>query len=131
MAGKRITLKSALAVIALVSAPLTTVAEEIAAPVWGDVSAIFQERCVMCHSAVSGATKGLRLDDYAALMRGSAQGVVLKKGDPKASILIRRLRGEIAPRMPFLSRALSEDQIALIERWIEMGMPESRGWVSP
>ncbi|MDU8912458.1 c-type cytochrome domain-containing protein [Aestuariicoccus sp. MJ-SS9] len=93
-------------------------------PVWADVSAIFTERCVMCHSAVAGASKGLLLDSYAATLAGSERGAVLVPGDIEASELIRRLRGQSAPRMPFLSRALSEDQIALIERWVAAGLPE-------
>jgi hypothetical protein len=78
----------------------------------------------MCHSAVAGASKGLRLDDYAAALEGSERGVVLIPGDAAGSELIRRLRGQSVPRMPFLSRPLPEDQIALIESWIEAGLPE-------
>ena len=93
-------------------------------PGWAEVSTIFIERCVMCHSAVAGASKGLRLDDYAAALAGGERGVVLVPGDAASSELVRRLRGQSVPRMPFLSRPLPEDQIALIERWIEAGLPE-------
>jgi hypothetical protein len=94
-------------------------------PGWAEVSTIFIERCVMCHSAVAGASKGLRLDDYAAALAGGERGVVLVPGDAASSELVRRLRGQSVPRMPFLSRPLPEDQIALIERWIEAGLPEA------
>ncbi len=93
-------------------------------PGWPEVSAIFTERCVMCHSAVAGASKGLRLDDYAAALKGSERGAVLIQGDVGGSELVRRLRGESVPRMPFLSRPLPDDQIALIESWIVAGLPE-------
>jgi len=94
-------------------------------PSWAEVSVIFKERCVMCHSAVAGASKGLRLDNYAAALTGSERGLVLIPGNAVDSELIRRLRGQSVPRMPFLSRPLPEDQIALIESWIAAGLPES------
>lgn len=77
----------------------------------------------MCHSAVAGASKGLRLDDYTAALAGSETGAVLVPGDASGSELVRRLRGESTPRMPFLSRPLPDAQIALIENWIIAGMP--------
>ena len=110
-------------IIAALLVPLAAYAEDTRPPDWADVSAIFKERCVMCHSKVAGASKGLRLDDYSAALAGSERGAVLLPGDASASELVRRLRGESNPRMPFLSRPLPEAQIALIERWIAAGMP--------
>ena len=78
----------------------------------------------MCHSKVAGASKGLRLDDYSAAIFGSENGAVLVPGDISGSELVRRLRGESMPRMPFLSRPLPEEQIKLIEEWIDAGLPE-------
>ena len=104
-------------------APFAAYAEDPSPPDWADVSAIFKERCVMCHSKVAGASKGLRLDDYEAAISGSERGAVLVPGDAAGSELVRRLRGESTPRMPFLSRPLPDDQIALIESWIVAGMP--------
>lgn len=102
-------------------------AEDAASPDWADVSAVFTKRCVMCHSALAGASKGLRLDDYAAALAGSERGVVLVSGNAADSELIRRLRGESTPRMPFLGRPLPDDEIALIESWVMAGMPNSNG----
>lgn len=97
---------------------------EADAPGWAEVSAIFVERCVMCHSAVAGASKGLRLDEYRFALAGSERGAVLIPGDAAGSELMRRLRGESTPRMPFLSRPLPDQQIALIGAWIAAGLPE-------
>jgi mono/diheme cytochrome c family protein len=110
--------------IVLLLAPFIAGAEGAEPPEWTDVSMIFAERCVMCHSAVAGASKGLRLDNYAASLAGGKNGAVLVPGNIAGSELIRRLRGQSTPRMPFLSRPLPEDQIAIIERWIEAGLPE-------
>lgn len=93
-------------------------------PDWGDVSAIFNERCVMCHSSVHGAGLGLRLDSYQAAIAGSTKGPVLVPGDASRSELIRRLLGKSMPRMPFLSVPLKQDQIDLIIRWIDAGAPD-------
>lgn len=110
--------------IVLLFAPIAAGAEGVETPGWADVSTIFTERCVMCHSAVAGASKGLRLDNYTAALAGGKKGAVLVPGNIAGSELISRLRGQSTPRMPFLSRPLPEDQIALIERWIEAGLPE-------
>ena len=92
-------------------------------PDWSDVRGIFVERCVMCHSA-QGAALGLRLDTYEAAIAGSMNGAVLLHGDAEGSELIRRLRGESLPRMPFLSYPLPEDQIDLISHWVDAGLLE-------
>jgi len=96
-------------------------------PDWGDVSAILNERCIMCHSSTHGAGLGLRLDTYEAAVAGSEKGAVLVPGDAASSELIRRLRGENTPRMPFLSTPLPQEQIELIMRWVDAGLPDIRG----
>lgn len=108
----------------LAMAPYGATAGDGNSPGWAEVSAVFTERCVMCHSAVAGASKGLRLDDYSAALIGSERGAVLVAGDVAGSELIRRLRGKSQPRMPFLSRPLPDNQIGLIESWVAAGLPE-------
>jgi mono/diheme cytochrome c family protein len=104
--------------------PLAAAAGEGAAPGWREVSDIFNSRCVMCHSD-KGASKGLRLDSYDFALAGSERGAVLVAGDAAASELVRRLRGESTPRMPFLGRPLPEDEIETIVSWINAGLPEA------
>lgn len=116
-------LSAATALLALILANPVTASD--ATPGWAEISAIFDERCVMCHSKVAGASKGLRLDDYAAALSGGERGPVLIPGKAAESELIRRLRGQSVPRMPFLSRPLPEEQIVLIEAWIGAGLPET------
>jgi uncharacterized membrane protein len=94
-------------------------------PDWGDVRSIFKERCVMCHSSVHGAGKGLQLDSYDAAIAGSLDGPVVVPGDASGSEMIRRLRGESTPRMPFLGVPLPQDEFDLIVRWIDAGLPDA------
>lgn len=93
------------------------------APGWAELAPLFVERCVNCHSGEHAAA-GLHLDSYAGALAGSENGPVLVPSEASGSEMIRRLRGESQPRMPFLSRPLGADEIALIERWIEAGLPE-------
>jgi hypothetical protein len=92
-------------------------------PDWSDVRGVFVERCVMCHSA-QGAALGLRLDTYQAALAGSTKGAVLLGGDAEGSELVRRLRGDSLPRMPFLSYPLPDEQIKLIMEWVDAGLLE-------
>jgi mono/diheme cytochrome c family protein len=97
---------------------------EEAAPGWAAVGALFRDRCVMCHSR-DAASRGLRLDSYAGALADGENGPVLIRRDAASSALMRRLLGESRPRMPFLSTSLSPAEIALVERWIAAGLPET------
>jgi mono/diheme cytochrome c family protein len=92
------------------------------APSWSDVEALFAQRCVMCHSG-EAPPLGLRLDSYEAALEGSANGPVLVPGDPGASELVRRIRGESEPRMPLGGEPLGAEEIAIVEAWVSAGLP--------
>lgn len=91
---------------------------------WDAVSRIFQKRCINCHSQF-GAAKALRLDNYEGVTTGSADGAVVLSGKSSQSELVRRLLGESTPRMPFLSTPLPKNEIDLIIRWIDAGLPNT------
>ena len=98
--------------------------EELAQPSWDDVDLIFQKRCINCHSE-HGAAKGLRLDSYEAAIAGGENGAVVEVGNAAKSELIRRLRGESTPRMPFLSTPLPQEEINFIVRWVNSGLSKA------
>lgn len=53
-------------------------------------------------------------------------------GRPEASELLRRVRGQARPRMPFDGPPYLDDaDIALIERWIADGARDAQGRVAP
>jgi mono/diheme cytochrome c family protein len=90
---------------------------------YADLEPVLQARCVICHSG-PGAPLGLHLDGLKGLLKGSRNGPVVKAGDPAGSELIRRLKGSSQPRMPMTGPPfLSEEEIALFERWIYAGLP--------
>lgn len=107
--------------VMICSLPIPGIAQEVVT--WTEVSAIFQDRCVVCHSG-DFAPLGLRLDDYETALSGSENGPVLLDGDPDGSLLVRRIKGQIEPRMPFDGPPwLDDSQIAAIEAWVLAGMP--------
>lgn len=92
-----------------------------------------------CHACHSGSAKqiesGFRLDNKAELIKGGNRGVAIVPGDPKSSLLLRAVRGQIEDlQMPPKSESspLDEQQIADLESWIANGayFPENPAMVS-
>jgi mono/diheme cytochrome c family protein len=96
-------------------------------PSFADVAVILEARCTMCHGGARPVLE-LQLESFEGLMAGSARGPVVVPGDPDASELVRRLRGESQPRMPLTGPPyLSDEEIDLFVRWIEAGAPPAAG----
>lgn len=94
-----------------------------AAQEWAEVSAIFEERCIFCHSG-EVAPLGLRLDSHEGLMAGSENGPVVDPENVRSSALYQRITGEAEPRMPLDGPPfLDEGETALITDWIAIGAP--------
>jgi hypothetical protein len=96
-----------------------------AAPHYAAVSEIISKYlCTVCHGG-GEPRAGLSLDDHKSMMKGSKRGPVVVPGKPASSELIRRLKGQTEPRMPFTGPPwLSEDEVATIEQWISAGAKE-------
>lgn len=98
---------------------------------YADVAPIIAQRCAKCHTASGGlmgpAPEGYILTSYeSALSAGDRVRIV--PGQPDASMLVRRIRGQSFPRMPFDGPPyLSAEEIRVIEDWIAQGAPDSRG----
>jgi uncharacterized membrane protein len=87
------------------------------------IQPIFATQCLSCHSREK-RKGGLRLDSYAALMRGGKDGPVIKAGDTRGSDLFRRI--SLSPDNDnFMPKGrklpLSTDEIKLVELWIASG----------
>ena len=93
------------------------------APDFSAIDPILKSRCTLCHSGPA-APLALRLDSREGLLAGSSGGAVVVAGDPAASELVKRLKGESLPRMPMTGPPyLSDQEVALFEQWILAGMP--------
>lgn len=95
-------------------------------PTWSDVQPIFEAHCYGCHGTGGGMAHyimaGLSLTTYDLALKGSRNGEVLVAGDPEASVLVKRLTGEMEPQMPRDREPLSSPEISLIIAWIAGGL---------
>ncbi len=84
------------------------------------VRPLLAEHCWSCHGPEE--QKGdLRLDSLTAIHAGGESGSALDSDDPAASLLLEAVRYESYEMPP--SGKLPGDQIAILERWVEMGAP--------
>jgi hypothetical protein len=60
--------------------------------------------------------------------RGKAGATRVQPGDPENSYLVHKVEGRAGisgVRMPFNGTALTDGQILVIKRWIELGAPNN------
>jgi len=112
-----------LATLALCSAlaASTLAADKEAEKTFDDkIKPLFSRHCFECHSATADELKGkLKLDSLADVMRGGAQGVAIKPGDPAGSLLLRAIKYEEADyQMPPRGKIPSKE-VEEIEKWIK------------
>ncbi|MDZ7789872.1 MAG: c-type cytochrome domain-containing protein [Xanthomonadales bacterium] len=97
---------------------------------WRHVAPILATRCAKCHTdqgLMGPAPEGYRLTSYESALSPADRGRVIP-GNPDASELVRRIRGQALPRMPFDGPPfLNAEQITLIEKWIAGGAPDATG----
>src|SRR5688572_10670678 len=87
-----------------------------------DVKPIFAENCYRCHGA--SQQKGeLRMDTAALALKGGENGPAFKAGKGAQSLIVQAIKGEhdSISRMPYKKPSLSDEQIALIAKWIDEG----------
>ncbi len=92
------------------------------------VRPLLVERCYECHSAkeVSG---GLRLDSQLGVATGGDSGPAIVPGQPTQSRLVEAIRYENRElQMPPKGR-LSDSEINVLVKWIELGAPDPRDTV--
>jgi uncharacterized membrane protein len=87
---------------------------------FADVAPILNQYCTSCHAG-SHAPEGLQLDSHEAVMTGGPNGPVVVAGKPGESELVKRIRGEVEPGMPYRQPPLSSDKIQRIVEWVRQG----------
>ena len=99
-----------------------------------DVVPIFRIRCMKCHNIrglMGQPPEGLLLNSYENILSSLDRARVIP-GNPDASELIRRIRGQALPRMPFDGPPyLNDIEIKLIEKWIAQGARDDSGNPAP
>src|SRR4051812_6314910 len=85
------------------------------------VQPILAATCYECHSAKKIKGK-LRLDSKELAMKGGSTKAAITPGKGKESYLVQRLRGAgDEDRMPLDHDPLSDEQIRIIQSWIDQG----------
>lgn len=85
------------------------------------VRPVLVEHCIRCHGD-SRQNGGLRLDSRAAMMQGGESGPAAMSGMPFRSRMISAVERSEELAMP-PEEELSERQIAVLKKWVTMGMP--------
>jgi mono/diheme cytochrome c family protein len=85
-------------------------------------------RCAACHGH-RRREADLDLRTPAGMLKGGKSGAVIVPGKPAESLLIQRVHAEeMPPRRQLVSvsvKPMETDELALLERWIAAGMPDS------
>ncbi|MFG0289595.1 MAG: PSD1 and planctomycete cytochrome C domain-containing protein [Rhodopirellula sp. JB044] len=87
-----------------------------------EVRPVLAEHCYSCHSGEAEKLQaGLFVDSRAALLHGGDSGEAIVPGDVDGSLLIEAVRFESYEMPP--EGKLPDEQIAALERWVEIGAP--------
>jgi mono/diheme cytochrome c family protein len=87
------------------------------------VRELFISRCADCHGAETRES-GLRLDTQKGIRKGGDFGPIAISGKPETSELIHRVTSNDEKKvMPPDGPRLTESEVALLEQWIQEGLP--------
>jgi hypothetical protein len=116
--------------------PLTLAAQTPRVDFTRDVHPVLAARCFACHSG-DKRSGGLSLSTYEDVLQGGRSGAAIVPKDAKSSLLMLRVTGENAPRMP-LGGALTAQEMATLRMWIDEGArrapdaaPAKARWMPP
>jgi mono/diheme cytochrome c family protein len=101
-------------------APSALTAEEKAAFFTRQIKPILQQSCLSCHSGEK-PMGGLKLTSRSDLLKGGDHGPSVVLSRPEESLLLKAVNHQ-GRKMPPAGK-LPNAQIALLTRWVKMGMP--------
>lgn len=87
----------------------------------GDARPIFKAHCFHCHGESDELAGGLDLRLRKLVAKGGDSGAVIVPGKPEESLLIDYVSSGDMP--PSDDQRLSEDEVALLRRWVSAGAP--------
>jgi WD40 repeat protein len=82
---------------------------------------LLKTKCLACHDQKLHSGR-LVMESRDALLKGGDHGAAIVPGRSGESLLIKRVTGEVAPRMP-LEGELRPEEVDLLRRWIDAGAP--------
>jgi hypothetical protein len=94
-----------------------------------EVRPLLVEKCWKCHGETTHKGR-LKLTTRASLLKGGASGPAAVPEKPEESLLIDAVRYKEVRRMPPDGK-LTARQIAVLERWVKLGVPWPGGQVFP
>ena len=86
------------------------------------VKPILENQCLNCHGG-KFKQAGLSLLTQETLLRGSDNGPVVVAGQADSSLLVRKIRHEHEPGMPYKATKLRDEEIASVVAWVNAGAP--------
>lgn len=89
------------------------------------VKPLLRQRCASCHNT-SKKSGDLDVTSYLALMQGGGSGSAVTPGDVSASYLFALVNHDEEPYMPPDSPRIPDEEIALLQGWIEQGALENQ-----
>ena len=110
----------ALAVIACAIASTVTATLQQPSLAFKDIKPILDKRCHSCHGE-SYPGGNLRLDSYAALMKGGTNGKAVIPKNSAGSRLMKMIKGTMQPRMPMDAKPLMQAEMEKISKWVRQG----------
>ena len=89
------------------------------------VQSILTQSCLRCHGGKS-TESGLDLSDRDRLLKGGESGPAILPGNGKESLLFKLAAHEKEPHMPNGGKKLSNEALANLKDWIDLGAPYSQ-----
>ncbi len=98
-----------------------------------DIRPLLSDRCFYCHGPDEKNRKaGLRLDTFEGATKDRGGYRAITPGKPDESELLRRVtshdKGEVMPPLSAKKTAITQDEAALLRRWIEQGAKYQGHW---
>jgi len=90
-----------------------------------EVKPILKAHCFKCHGGGKAIKGGLQLTSRAGVLKGGDTGPAAAAGKPQESLLVKAVNYQEYEMPP--SGKLPPEKIAVLTRWIEMGLPWTPG----
>lgn len=88
---------------------------------------ILSKHCLECHSHESKIRGSLSIDYRESLIKGGNSGSAINLKSPQDSLLLKAVSHQHPDlRMPKGKAKLPEEDILILRKWIELGLPDSR-----